>query len=303
MRSPGCITDNSAIDMRTRSPKSFGLLLLITCLSSLFLLAQNGFGQRIAIITPQKNSYDLKYGESLAANLPPSLKLLDSSQSETAFRSVVIGNTFNMTVSEAKAAASVMGCDYFLLIRAAAQRRSSFSKPDYYEAFAVHYLVSGRTGELVAWFLKSFDAADQDKADRALAAAVSDAGKEIADKIRNISAAELRAPLNSQIEEVPADGSPAAANLKPPIPYKRIKPEYTPTAFLYDVGATIEVEADIDSDGSVLATRIVRWAGFGLEDSAEKVVRGMNWRPAMRNGRALPMRVLLRYNFTKVDRE
>lgn len=214
-----------------------------------------------------------------------------------------IANTFNMTVSEAKAAASVMGCDYFLLVRAGEQRRSSFSKPDYYEAFAVHYLVSGRTGELVDWFLKSFEADAQDKAGRALSIALSDTGKEISDRIRNVSAAELRGPLNGQIEEVPADGSPAAANLKTPIPYKRIKPEYTTMAFIYDVHATIEIEADIDSDGKVIMTRIVRWAGFGLDDSVEKTVRGMNWRPAMRNGKALPMRVLLRYNFTKVDKE
>ena len=40
-----------------------------------------------------------------------------------------------------------------------------------------------------------------------------------------------------------------------------------------------------------------------LEESVEKAVRAMNWRPAMRNGSALPMRVLLRYNFTKVEKE
>jgi hypothetical protein len=32
-------------------------------------------------------------------------------------------------------------------------------------------------------------------------------------------------------------------------------------------------------------------------------VRAMNWRPAMRGGKPLPMRVLLRYNFTKVEKE
>ncbi|MEO8042966.1 MAG: energy transducer TonB, partial [Acidobacteriota bacterium] len=84
---------------------------------------------------------------------------------------------------------------------------------------------------------------------------------------------------------------------------RRIKPDYTTTAFLYDVRATIDVEADVDSDGRILSTRIVRWAGFGLEDSVEKAIRSMNWRPAMRGGKPLPMRVLLRYNFTKVDKE
>ena len=67
--------------------------------------------------------------------------------------------------------------------------------------------------------------------------------------------------------------------------------------------ANDRIEADIGPDGKILATRIARWAGFGLEESVEKAVREMNWRPAMRKGTALPMRVLLRYNFTKKDKE
>jgi len=29
----------------------------------------------------------------------------------------------------------------------------------------------------------------------------------------------------------------------------------------------------------------------------------MNWRPGERGGKPLPMRVLLRYNFTKIEKE
>jgi hypothetical protein len=60
---------------------------------------------------------------------------------------------------------------------------------------------------------------------------------------------------------------------------------------------------DIDAEGRIAASRIVRWAGFGLDESVEKAVRSMNWRPAMRNGKSLPMRVLLRYNFRKVEKD
>jgi hypothetical protein len=52
-----------------------------------------------------------------------------------------------------------------------------------------------------------------------------------------------------------------------------------------------------------VSSKIVRWAGFGLEEAVERAVRSMNWRPAMRNGKALPMRVLLRYNFRKVEKD
>jgi hypothetical protein len=153
----------------------------------------------------------------------------------------------------------------------------------------------------VTWLLKSFEADDQDKAFRALIASIDNTANGIVDKIRSAPLSERKAPADAKIEEVPDPDSPAATNLKPPIPYRRIKPDYTATAFLYDVRATIDIEADVDSDGRILSTRIVRWAGFGLEESVERAVRGMNWRPAMRDGKPLPMRVLLRYNFTKVE--
>jgi hypothetical protein len=47
---------------------------------------------------------------------------------------------------------------------------------------------------------------------------------------------------------------------------------------------------------------VVRWAGFGLDEATVATVRQMHFFPAMRNGTALPMRVLLRYNFRKPPR-
>ena len=266
----------------------------------LILITVPTCAQRIAILTPENKESDIEYAARLAERLSGSVKVLDRSLSEAAFRSLTIASVFNMTIAEARTAAAVMGCDRFLLLRTGTHRRTSLSRSDYYESFAFLYLVDGRTGSLIGWILTSFDADTQVKADAALADSVDAAASELSAGVKE--AKFVTAP-GALIEEVPREGSPAAANLKPPIPYRRIKPEYTATAFLYDVRATIDVEADIAADGAVLATRIVRWAGFGLEDSVHAAVRAMNWRPAMRNGKALPMRVLLRYNFTKVDKD
>lgn len=266
----------------------------------LTLIAVPISAQRIAILTPENKDGDIDYAARLAERLSGPIKILDRSLTEAAFRSVTIASVFNMTVAEARAAATVMGCDSFLLVRTGSHRRTSLSRSDYYESFAFLYLVDGRTGSLISWTPKSFDADTQVKADAALADSADVAAQELS---AGLNAAKFVPAASIPIEEVPPERSPAAVNLKPPIPYKRIKPEYTSTAFLYDVRATIDVEADIAADGAVLATRIVRWAGFGLEDSVDAAVRSMNWRPAMRNGKALPMRVLLRYNFTKVDKD
>ena len=151
------------------------------------------------------------------------------------------------------------GLRFFVVVRTGGQRRSSFSKPDYFEAFATHYVVDGRTGELLAWVLKSFEAPEQDAADRALD---TSAGETSGELISQMKSKNRRAV---QFEEVPDERSPAAVGLKPPIPYRRIKPEYTTTAFLYDVRATIDIEATAGPDGKILDTRIVRWAGSALD--------------------------------------
>ena len=63
--------------------------------------------------------------------------------------------------------------------------------------------------------------------------------------------------------------------------------------------ATVDVQLDIDESGEVSRVEIVRWAGFGLDDAAVSTVRQLHFTPARRYGQAIPMRVLLRYNFRR----
>jgi TonB family protein len=96
---------------------------------------------------------------------------------------------------------------------------------------------------------------------------------------------------------------PDSKSMRPTMPYRRIKPEYTPTAFLYEIAATVEAEVSIDEKGEIRRIDVVRWAGYGLDEAVISAIRQMNWRPGERSGKPLPMRVLLRYNFTKIDKE
>ena len=257
--------------------------------------------QRVAILTPERSERNLSLASDIAANIATSNKVLDSGLADAAFRSVSLADPFNMSIDEARTIANVIGCDYFILVKSNGLRRSSVSKPDYFESFAFIYLVNGKNGSLLSWTRLSFEAKDQHSADAQLSASIAQAAGNLNPAIKPREPDTTH--FHEAIEEVPAEGSPAARDLKPPIPYKRFKPEYTSIAFLYDVRATIDIEADIAADGSVTSTRVVRWAGFDLEASVERTVRHMNWRPAMRNGKALPMRILLRYNFTKVEKD
>lgn len=127
--------------------------------------------------------------------------------------------------------------------------------------------------------------------------------KEIEIEAKSSLRRELAEPPPPAMEEPPDEGTPAARGFRAPVPYRRIRPEYTRAANLYDVAATVEIMVDLDEKGKILRTEIERWAGFGLETSVETAVRSMNWRPAERGGKQIPMRFLLRYNFTKLPRD
>jgi TonB family protein len=105
------------------------------------------------------------------------------------------------------------------------------------------------------------------------------------------------APL---IEEAPDDEKTAEAQgLRLPRPYRRLRPEYPPSAARAEAEATVDVLVDVGVDGEVGEVQVVRWAGFGLDEATIATVKQLHFFPAMKNGTPIPMRVLLRYNFRK----
>jgi protein TonB len=119
-------------------------------------------------------------------------------------------------------------------------------------------------------------------------------------RMREMFIANISAPV---IEEAPEEESASAKGLRLPAPYRRLRPAYPDAARRAEVEATVDVLADIDSAGEVMRTEVARWAGFGLDEASVDTVRRMHFRPAMRDGVAIPMRVLLRYNFRKPPKE
>lgn len=261
------------------------------------------FAQKIAVLVPEKTYQSQVFVEKLEYSLSNNFKILDDSLSETAFNSARYEKPFNLSREESKNVGAAIGCDYFLLIKAENQRRYALEKKEYYESYAVVYVVSSRTGKLVFWKLISREAESVEKAEKKLFASTDDLSAEISDQLKIVTKDELNEKAAPKLEELPAENSPEAKNFRPPLPYKRIKPPYTRLANLYRVEATVDIEIDVDENGKILNTRIVRWAGFGLDESVDKTIRQMNWKPADRNGKSLPMRVLLRYNFKKIEEE
>lgn len=282
------------------------LKMLLLLIAHGFLLAafSTASAQKIAVIVPEKTEIGEKYADHFRQALTGKFNVLDNSLGESAFNSAAAAkNPFNLTTTEAQIVGAAIGCDYFLMVKSGVQRRSSFGREEFYEAFAFIYVVSARTGRLVIWKPQIHEADTPPKAEKLLLDSADNSGAEIFKNLKIIRQQEASAKSPDKIEEVPNENLPEAENFRPPLPFKRIKPEYSRTAYIYDVKATIDALVDVDENGAISRIEIVRWAGFGLDESVIETVRKMNWRPAMRNGKALPMRVLLRYNFKKIEKE
>lgn len=267
------------------------------------VLAIPATAQTVAILTPDKAKTSLGFAEKLTRQLGKTLKVLDGSLAEAAYVSTAPTAPFNLRTVESRRIAAVIGCDFFVVLRSAVQRRSAFQRTDYYEAYSTIYVVSGRTGRLVLWRLPRFENTSEGKAAQVLLESVPSIATEIENSINAARTRELNEIDPPAIEEVPDANSAAAKNFRPPVPFRRVKPSYTTEAALYDIEATVDVLVDTDANGTILGIEVVRWAGFGLEESVEKTVRAMNWRPAERNGKTLPMRFLVRYNFKKIEKD
>ena len=255
--------------------------------------------QRLAIVEPQSAKVE-GLSSAVRTLLSSDFRILDESMADAAFRSVTLADPFNLTTADARRIGEVLGVKNYILLRSAIQRRASIGRPAYFEAYAIAYVVDSRTGSLDGWFRESVEAASEGEAREKLIAKAASFVEHIAGPLKANRFSRLR---DTKFEEVPPDDSPLSKGLRTPVPFRRLRPEYTELASNYGVRATVDIEVDIDADGTIARTSIERWAGFDLEESVEKAVRTMNWRPAERNGKPLPMRILLRYNFLKVEKD
>ena len=263
-------------------------LLLAACMNA------SAASQRIAVLTPDGSPSSIRYARGLERSLDAKFRVVDPDLAAAAYASLRIENPFNQTIETARNVGTVIGCDHFLLVKADVARRSSSARPMYFEASAILFLVNARSGRLEKFLLAAKQSETAAEAERVLAGDSEAMGASVA-----LLLAEEQPPNDTAYEKF----DPESKTMRPAMPYRRIKPEYTDTAFLHDIKATVDAEVSVDEKGDVQKIDIVRWAGFGLDEAVIDAVKKMNWRPGERGGKPLPMRILLRYNFTKIEKD
>src|SRR5882724_3914556 len=294
----------------------FRLLVLLAfslCVSSPDSASTNQRPLRIAVLDFGKTVTGRLVADQLAHTLEgedrttSGIQVTDRDQARAAAVGAGYQGSLNMSLQEARDLASAIACDFFFTGDAQTLRRSPSEGPSYFESYAAIYLVSGRTGKLISWERRSGRRPSSAAAERELLEdlARTDLVPRYQKIIRRVqedesaeraSAIETTAPI---IEVMSDDETGDTSDVRAPRPFRRLKPPYPETAARAEVEATVDVLIDIDARGEVGRVEIARWAGYGLDQSVLDTVRQMHFFPAMRDGTAIPMRVLLRYNFRK----
>lgn len=287
------------------------MIRFVLLICGLLLLAGNSYARTsISVLDFGSTDFSKLVTEKLYAHLKaePEFLIADADMSRSAARGVGYAGSLNLTLTEARDLGSALATDFYLLGDAQLLRRSSFEKPVYYEAYCSVFLVSARTGRLLLWerpsFTNYFSVQARDlllkeitngELSRRLLLAAQRANQE--ERLQRAVILTAGAPV---IEEAPDDEKAAEAQgLRMPRPFRRLRPDYPETAAHAEAEATVDVLVDVGADGEVGEVQVVRWAGFGLDEATIATVKQLHFFPAMKNGAAIPMRVLLRYNFRK----
>ncbi len=230
-------------------------------------------------------------------------EVLDDDMVRAASRGAGYTGSLNLNRDEARALGQSFGCDFYVLGKVQTTRRLSTGEQFYFDALAGLFFVESRTGRLILFTYEQAKAEDERQAMNQLRETLKRKWSYYAEAITAARALQSAAIDNigqsspSAVEVLTDDL--AAQGVQQPFFYQRIKPEYTEQADLAGIVATVELEAVFREDGKVGEIEIVRWAGFGLDESAISTVKKLRFKPAERGEKALTIKGLVRYNFRR----
>ena len=229
--------------------------------------------------------------------------LIDDSLIQAALTGLGYSGGLNLSCSEAQRIGGAIGCDFFVLGKTDAFTRSEEAGKSHEESFAGVLIADGRTGQLAFFDFILKKAATRAAAQLAARLELEARVARYVDTCLAFHRARLlaTAAASEAAEDLPEAGSSLAAGFQPPEFLQRAKPVYTEAADRADINATVEAQVIFRANGEIGAVEIVRWAGFGLEDSALHAIRQLKFKPATRNGQPVTVRALVRYNFRRLS--
>ncbi|HET8674213.1 MAG TPA: energy transducer TonB [Blastocatellia bacterium] len=231
--------------------------------------------------------------------------IIDGAQLRPALAGVGYDGSTNLTREEARRLGSAMGCDFFIIGKAETLTRSERENQSHEETLIALMIVDGRSGRLAVFDFISEKATSREASFEGAVKTLATRAPVYVDRMLAFRAARSRVqtPASSAddpVEDVPEEGSARSIGFIPPEFLNRVKPEYTTEADRAGISATVEATAVFHRDGRVGEVEIIRWAGYGLDESAARAIRQLKFKPATRDGRAVSVRAVVRYNFRRV---
>jgi TonB family protein len=93
------------------------------------------------------------------------------------------------------------------------------------------------------------------------------------------------------------EGEAKSGTIAAPVLIERSEPVYPESARQAGIGGIVGLELTVDADGAVSEAKVVRSAGFGLDEAALAAARRFKFRPATRDGKAIASTVLFDQRF------
>lgn len=96
-----------------------------------------------------------------------------------------------------------------------------------------------------------------------------------------------------------ADGGvySVGADVSPPIPIYKPAPTYSEEAREAKVQGTVEMWIVINASGTVTDCGVVKSVGHGLDENAVETIKKWKFKPAMKNGSPVPVRIMVEIAF------
>jgi TonB family protein len=237
------------------------------------------------------------------------IAIVEDSRVEFAVAGIAYDGSINMSMDEARRLGAAIGCDFFIIVKAEVVARSEAANQSHQEANLGVLIVDGRRGSLALFDLVTAKAGSTESALNLISKFLSERIPRYVETIREFRAARISVPPaadsrtspdTDRVEDLPEEGSPRSIGFQPPQFLNRVKPEYTAEAERADISATVEANVVLRANGEIGDIEILRWAGFGLDESAVRAIRQLKFKAATRDGKAVSVRALIRYNFRRI---
>ena len=90
-----------------------------------------------------------------------------------------------------------------------------------------------------------------------------------------------------------------AKNTKPPVLINSFTPKFSEAAHLLDYSGTVQISVWVEPSGLPSNLEVIQPAGLGLDELALAAVAGYRFRPAMKDGVAIPVKLFIPVGFSQ----